>query len=108
MGITHPFGCGKAPPPRPSRRRFLTAGALGVMLDLPGLLLAGAPPRGTARPGAERSCIFVVQQGGCSHIDTWDMKPDAPAEYRGPLRPVGTPVPGVRVCELLPRLAGLA
>jgi hypothetical protein len=57
---------------------------------------------------AEKSCIFIVQQGGCSHIDTWDMKPDAPAEYRGPLKPIGTPVPGVRICELMPRLARLA
>src|SRR5436309_1376649 len=84
-----------------SRRRFLTAGAAGSMLSLPQLLWGRAPSGRVGRGGADTSCIFIVQQGGCSHIDTWDMKPDAPAEYRGPYRPIATPVPGVRVCELM-------
>lgn len=91
-----------------SRRRFLKVGALGTMLNLPQMLLARATSSAPSRSGSEKSCIFIVQQGGCSHIDTWDMKPDAPAEYRGPFKPVATPVPGVQVCELLPRLARLA
>jgi hypothetical protein len=93
--------------PHLSRRRFLQVGALGMMLDLPGLLSAraGAAP---ARRAAAKSCIFIVQQGGLSHIDSWDLKPNAPVEFRGPLRPIATAVAGVQICELMPRLASLA
>jgi hypothetical protein len=65
----------------------------------------------TARkhPGAaEKSCIFVLLCGGPSHLDMWDLKPDAPAEIRGPYKPAQTTVPGVRICELQPRLAQMA
>jgi len=57
---------------------------------------------------AEKSCIFIVQGGGPSQLDTWDMKPSAPAEYRGPFKPIATRVPGLHICELMPRLAQLA
>jgi hypothetical protein len=78
-------------------------------LTLPRLLLAREPSRHRSRRGGRAvSCIFVVQYGGASHIDTWDPKPDAPADIRGPYRPIATPVPGLRFGELLPRLAGLA
>src|ERR1700730_1090933 len=103
---------GACPPASPdtglSRRNFLTVGAVGMMLNLPQMLWARGAAQGTGRRGADKSCIFIVQQGGCSHIDTWDMKPNAPAEYRGPFKPIPTPVPGVQVCELMPRLARLA
>jgi hypothetical protein len=85
-----------------NRRRFIAAGAFGGLITLPELLSAGT------RSSAERSCIFIVQQGGPSHIDTWDMKPEAPIEIRGPLKPISTTVPGTQVCELLPRLAARA
>lgn len=87
---------------RLSRRRFIEVGALGGLVTLPQLL------RAESTTGQERSCIFIVQQGGPSHIDTWDMKPEAPVEIRGPLRPIATSVPGTQVCELLPRLAARA
>lgn len=84
------------------RRQFVQWGALGGLLTLPELLRAGESAR------QERSCIFIVQQGGPSHIDTWDMKPNAPLEIRGALRPIPTTVPGTQVCELLPQLAARA
>ncbi len=91
-----------------TRRRLLQLGGIGALgLGLPDLLRAGAPaPRG--RVSAERSCIFIVQYGGASHIDSLDLKPEAPADVRGPYKPIPTRVPGVRVGELLPRLADLA
>jgi hypothetical protein len=55
-----------------------------------------------------KACIMIVQQGGPSHLDIWDMKPDAPAEIRGPFRPIATRVPGTSICEHLPHLAKLA
>jgi hypothetical protein len=93
-----------------SRRRLLQVGALGTLgLALPRFLQARSPaPHAGARPVREKSCIFVVQYGGASHIDTWDPKPDAPAEIRGPYRALTTSVPGVRMGELMPRLARLA
>ncbi|OWK38713.1 DUF1501 domain-containing protein [Fimbriiglobus ruber] len=88
-----------------TRRQLLTLGSLGAVgLGLPDLLRANAAtPRG--RPESPKSCIFVVQYGGCSQIDSFDLKPDAPVEIRGPFRPIPTSVPGTRVCEHLPRLA---
>ena len=49
--------------------------------------------------------LFLV--GGPSQLDTWDMKPEAPAEIRGPFKPIATKVPGVQISEIFPRLAGL-
>ncbi len=83
------------------RREFLQAGGLGVL----GLGLGAAPnalARGTA---ADRSVILLMLVGGPSQIDTFDPKPDAPSDVRGPFRSIATAVPGVRVCEHLPRLA---
>jgi hypothetical protein len=87
-----------------SRRHFLTVGALGAFgLTLPDLL-AGESKR---KKAAARSCILLHQFGGPSHLDTFDPKPDAPAEVRGPFQSLPTPVPGVRISEHLPRLAKL-
>jgi hypothetical protein len=93
-----------------TRRRLLQVGGIGLLgLELPELLQAGAPvPGSRPRPGSHRSCIFIVQYGGASHIDSWDLKPDAPQDLRGPFKPIATNVPGIRVCEHLPRLARLA
>ncbi|HYH66359.1 MAG TPA: DUF1501 domain-containing protein [Urbifossiella sp.] len=87
--------------PHPSRRAFLVAGGMSYFgCDLAGRVLATPA---AARPTA-RSAIMIWLSGGASHIDTWDMKPDAPEEYRGTFRPVDTSAPGVRLCEHLPHL----
>jgi hypothetical protein len=93
-----------------SRRRFLQAGGVSALtLGVPGLVAAGVdadrPLRGIA---AEKSCIFILLCGGPSHLDTWDLKPSAPEEIRGPYRPAATTVPGMRLSELHTRLAKLA
>ena len=89
-----------------SRRRFIQVGALGTMLGLPDLLWARSPARPADLPrGPEKSCIFVFLHGGPAHLDLFDMKPEAPEEIRGPYKPIATPVPGLRLGELLPRLA---
>src|SRR6516162_7271816 len=89
------------------RRQFLgTAAAAGVGL-VPSLAVA-APTRPEAsvkRP--IRCCILLFYYGGPSHLDTFDPKPDAPAEVRGEYRTIATAVPGVRVTEHLPRTARL-
>jgi uncharacterized protein (DUF1501 family) len=91
-----------------SRRQLLQVGGIGMLgLGLPELLRAGAPAARAAH-GGQKSCIFIFQYGGASHLDSWDPKPGAPLEIRGPYQPIATAVPGVRVGELLPRLAQLA
>jgi len=67
------------------------------------LLQARAANR--ARRGRAKACILVYLDGGMSHIDTFDMKPAAPAEYRGEFRPIATSLPNVSVCEHLPRIS---
>ncbi len=97
-----------------SRRSFLKIGGL-VMggLNLPGLLEAEAaaavkpdhaPP---ARHGSHRSVIMVYLTGGLAHQDTFDLKMDAPAGIRGEFQPIPTSLPGVQICELLPRTAAV-
>src|SRR5690349_21147925 len=82
-----------------SRRTFLASSGLSFCgMSLPAL---AAP----ARRGAAKSTILIWLSGGASHIDTWDMKPDAPAEYAGTFRPAATSAPGVALCEHLPHLA---
>ncbi len=86
-----------------SRREFLrygSAGGLGVW----GLSLAEAAAAGHAKP-ARRSCIFIVLTGGPSHLETFDPKPDAPSNIRGPFLPIPTTVPGLWLSETLPQLS---
>lgn len=84
----------------PSRRHFLRAGALGVAgVTLADLLRQQAQAGNTSRP---KSVIYIVLNGGPSHIDMWDMKPDSPKEYRGPFKPMATRLPGVQICEHMP------
>jgi nucleoside-diphosphate-sugar epimerase len=73
-----------------SRRDFLHVGALAAVgLSLP--QYARAASEGKVRPGCEkRSCITIFNLGGPSNMDLWDMKPDAPAEIRGPFKPIRT------------------
>jgi hypothetical protein len=92
----------------PTRRQLIRLGGIGAIgLGLPQFLQANSPRRPDVLPPT-RSCIFIVQYGGCSHIDSFDLKPEAPAEIRGPFKPIPTSVPGTRICEHLPRLARLA
>jgi len=74
-------------------------------LGLPVLARAGSPPDRGGRRGQARACILLFMDGAPSHLDVWDMKPDAPAEIRGPFRPIDTTVPGVRIVEHFPRIA---
>jgi hypothetical protein len=91
-----------------NRRQCLRLGLLeAVGLSLPTLLgrRADAAP---ARRGADKSCIFIFLNGGPSHLDTLDPKPEAPADIRGAFDSVATRVPGVRLSDKLPRIASLA
>src|SRR6516225_4316747 len=90
-----------------SRRRFLRQIGVGTLgLSFTDLLAARHAARAdTALPHRARSCIVLYCWGGMSHHETWDPKPDAPAEYRGEFRPIATAVPGIRVGEHMPRLA---
>ncbi len=90
-----------------SRRDFLRVGVLGATgLTLSRYLqLAQA---GEVRPAKARSAIFIYLAGGPSHLDTFDPKPEAPAEYRGEFSAIDTNVAGVKICEHLPKLARCA
>lgn len=93
-----------------SRRDFLQVGSLGLGgLALGDLLRLRAEARTTpssARP--DTSVIFIWLPGGPPHMETFDMKPDAPSEYRGDFNPISTVVPGLQVCEFMPMHARLA
>ncbi|MBX9681485.1 MAG: DUF1501 domain-containing protein [Gemmataceae bacterium] len=88
------------------RRSFLTAGAAGMVgLSLPGVL--GMEARGAVNDRGPRikNCITLFLVGSPGHLDTWDMKPDAPAEVRGKFKPIQTNVAGVQICEHFPLMA---
>jgi hypothetical protein len=92
------------------RREFLRAGSLGLLgLGLPQLLEARAarPSGKSGRSAAARAkaCIVLFMWGGPAQQDTWDLKPDAPAEYRGEFKPIKTNVSGIQICEHFPGLA---
>jgi hypothetical protein len=90
---------------RIDRRDFLRVGALGMGgLTLADLLRAEATKKETGRP---KSIIYVILGGGPSHIDMYDLKPDAPAEIRGPFKPIATKLTGVQVCEHMPMQASI-
>jgi hypothetical protein len=95
--------------PLVSRRRLLQAGVLGGMnLAIPGVVTAQVDAdRPLGRGASEKACIFLWLCGGPSHLDTWDLKPDAPEGIRGPYRPIATAVPGLYLSELHTRLAPL-
>ena len=86
------------------RRDFLHAGALSFLgLTLPDLF--GLEALGAVNPDRDINCIMLFLVGGPSQLDTWDMKPDAPAEIRGPYRPISTSADGIQICEIFPRMA---
>src|SRR4029077_20895897 len=91
-----------------SRRDFLQVGALGIggltLADLLRLRAQGSQPA----PSSHKSVIMIYLCGAPPHQDMYDLKPDAPAEYRGEFRPIQTNVPGMDLCELMPLQAKIA
>lgn len=92
-----------------SRRSFLEIGGLGLLgLGMSDFLRAESIAKAGGRKLKDKAVIFIWLPGGMSHLESYDMKPDAPLEYRGSLAPIKTNVPGIEVCELMPRHAKLA
>ncbi|MCB1093099.1 MAG: DUF1501 domain-containing protein, partial [Verrucomicrobiae bacterium] len=88
-----------------SRRGVLKAGLAGMAgITLPDLLRARSQ---AAQAGSHKSVILLWMAGGPSHIDTWDPKPEAPLEVRGPFSTIPTKLPGVRLCEHYPKQAAM-
>ena len=92
-----------------NRRQALVAAGMGALsLGMPGTVMGVDEQDQSGKAvAAEKSCIFVLLCGGPSHVDTWDMKPNAPVEIRGPYKPIATKVPGMRINEMHTRLAKL-
>lgn len=92
-----------------NRRQMIRFGGTGLLggLTLPAFLQLQAQAA-TLRPAKAKACIFLMLEGGPSHIDMWDLKPDAPSEIRGPFKPISTNVPGTQISQLLPLCAGVA
>src|SRR5215510_10980506 len=90
-----------------SRRNFLQIGAFGAGLTLADMLRlrASAAPTTGGRAASRKSVIMIYLPGGPSHMDMYDLKPDAPEEFRGEFRPIQTNVPGVQICEHFPMQA---
>ena len=91
-----------------SRRSFMEVGGATCGLGLAGLLEAKAKSVSSGLSGKDTSVIFVWLPGGPPHMEMYDMKPEAPKEYRGQFMPIKTNVPGMDVCELLPQHAKVA
>jgi hypothetical protein len=101
--MTSPYGCRGF-----TRRDMLQFGGLGLSaLSLSNVmrLEAMAAADQIAKQAKAKNVIFIWQQGGPPHQDTWDMKPDAPAEIRGEFKQIATDLPGYHVCELMPQLS---
>lgn len=92
-----------------SRRQALRIGGAGVLggISLPTLMSDSAAAADGKGPRA-KACIFIQLEGGPSHIDMWDLKPEAPAEIRGEFQPISTSVPGTQIGEILPHCAKIA
>jgi len=89
-----------------SRRSFLTLGVSGMAsLGLPEILRAREQSARSGVPTRRTSVILIWLDGGPSHLDLYDMKPDAPAEYRGIWKPIRSKVPGFDITELFPKQA---
>ncbi|MBI2477334.1 MAG: DUF1501 domain-containing protein [Planctomycetia bacterium] len=90
-----------------TRRDFVRVGGLTALgLGLADFLrLRNSVAANELAPRKTRSCILIWLDGGPSHLETFDLKPDAPSEVRGPFQPISTAVPGTRICELLPLTA---
>lgn len=89
-----------------SRRDFVRVGGLSAFgLSLPSLMQMRSAQGEEVARGKAKSCILIWLDGGPSHLETFDLKPDAPAEVRGPFASIPTAVEGIRICEHLPKLA---
>ena len=88
-----------------NRRNFLQIGAFGAGLALSDMLRVKAQATAAARPTSNKAAIMIYLGGGPSHMDMYDLKPDAPMEFRGEFRPINTNVTGVQICEHMPRQA---
>lgn len=92
-----------------SRRSFLEAGSLAMGgLTLPDLLRSRSQAAAASKQVADTSVILIWLQGGPSHLETYDLKPEAPIDYRGECQPIETVVPGMDICEHLPLHAKVA
>jgi hypothetical protein len=87
-----------------TRRDFLQVGALGA-LGISVADLAAAEAAGTAKGSKDQSCIMIFNLGAPSQMDTWDMKPDASAEVRGPFKPIRTNSTDIQISEIFPKMA---
>jgi hypothetical protein len=87
-----------------TRRNFLQIGAFGAGLTLADMLRSRAAA-GPASPSSAKAAIMIYLPGGPTHMDTYDLKPNSPKEYRGEFKPIATNVPGVQICELFPMQA---
>src|SRR5262245_38553944 len=120
MNLHYPMNRMLQPSDRParcpgpvSRRSLLTAGAAAFtgigLADILKLQAKAADSADSAFRGAasggDPAVIFIWMPGGPPHMETFDMKPDAPEDYRGAFRPIKTNVPGIEICEHLPLLA---
>src|SRR6266404_1980257 len=94
IGSDHAIAAGRV-----SRRFFLQAGATAVGTAGLSAARSNRVTALDAAPAKATSCIFLVLTGGPSHVDTWDPKPDAPSEMRGPFASTATSVPGIRISE---------
>lgn len=90
-----------------TRREFLRLGAFGAAFTLADQLQAADRRRRDGKPSRAKSAILVILPGGPPHLDTWDPKPDAPAQIRGEFGSIATRIPGVRISEHFPLQAGV-
>lgn len=98
----------KSRSPEWTRRHLLQTGTAGILgMSLP-QLLAAESGSSSAHAAAAKRVIVILEQGGLSHMDTWDPKPDAVAEHRSPFAPISTTVPGIQLTSLMPRTARIA
>ncbi len=101
------FGCQDLKQTRVPRRGFLQAGMLGATGLTLSQLLRSQAAAAPSQAASEQSVIILWMRGGPSHIDMWDPKPEAPEDYRGEFGTISTPVPGIRLGDLLPQCASV-
>lgn len=111
MSTSMPVGHCSGPPQtrHPNRRELLRAGLTGFSsLTLPALFRLRADAAYEHKTHPDTAVILIWLRGGASHLETWDPKPDAPSEYRGPYDPVRTNTVGIQISEILPRLSRIS
>ena len=96
--MNRPYSCSSFAAERFSRRHAIKVGGLGLLgLTLPGLLRAESAPAAKSNKSRVKSVVFLFQFGGPSHIDMFDMKPDAVENVRGPHQPISSSADGIQV-----------